>query len=81
MGCPNPHTGRPFTVKGIFFSDCALDVNEGVAFGSDSMFLVDIPEHEIADFELVEEEKPYREWCIPASIANHYFSDRAIHPS
>ena len=31
---------------------------------------LDIPESELAEWELVEEGKPYREWLIPARIIN-----------
>ena len=29
-----------------------------------------LPETEIADFEIIGDGKPYREWCIPANILN-----------
>ena len=36
------------------------------------MLAVDIPETMIAEYEWVEDGKPYREWLIPAEILNRY---------
>jgi hypothetical protein len=33
---------------------------------------LDIPEAELAEWEWVEEGKPYREWLIPADIINRH---------
>ena len=33
---------------------------------------IDIPESVIADYEIIEQSKGYREWCIPAEIVNRY---------
>jgi len=32
--------------------------------------LVNLTEDDISDFEIIEEGKPYREWCIPAELIN-----------
>lgn len=52
----------------VWLSDRPLDINEG-AHG-DAILLVELPEEEIVEFEWVEDEKPYREWLIPAQIVN-----------
>lgn len=55
---------------GVFFSDRPLDCNEG-ANGSAVIRVVAV-EQEIAQYEWIEEEGTYREWCIPAQLANSY---------
>ena len=56
--------------SGVWLSDVPLDENEG-AFG-DVVLLVDIPltDGELAAYEWVEEQKPYREFLVPALVAN-----------
>ena len=61
-------------ITGVFFSNMPLDENEGAC--SDAYFVVDIPEDQIDYYELKEEGKRYREWCIPAALANTYFISR-----
>ncbi len=68
-------TGKYMTdrkLTGICLSDVPLDVNEGGTAAHDTVLRVtlDIPESELAEWELVEEGKPYREWLIPARIIN-----------
>jgi len=58
------------TLTGVFVSDKPLDLNEG-AKGRDLLCL-EIPEAVFSEFELVEDEKPYREACIPASVLNGF---------
>jgi len=55
---------------GVWFSDRPLDINEGA--DGDTLLTVDIPESAVADYEWIEDEKPYREFLIPASLANQY---------
>jgi hypothetical protein len=67
-----------FTIRGVFLSDKPLDGNEGA--GGDKLLEVRLPD-ECCDFsyyELVEEGKPYREWCIPAEIINRYGTVRLV---
>jgi hypothetical protein len=57
-----------FTLTGVWVADRPLDANEG-AWG-DTVLEVDIDEADIADFEIVEEGRNFREWCIPAAMLN-----------
>jgi hypothetical protein len=55
-------------LRGVFLSDRPLE-DEGKI--TDPIVLAvtfDLLPSELADFELVEEGKPYREWCIPAEL-------------
>lgn len=56
--------------QGVWLSDCPLDINEGA--DGDTLLSIDIPDNVIADYEWIEEEKPYREFLIPAEIVNRY---------
>ena len=58
------------TLTGVFVSDRPLEINEG-AKGRDLLCL-EIPNVVFCEFELVEDEKPYREACIPASVLNGF---------
>lgn len=53
---------------GVWFSNDPLDANEGVS--GDEVIEVTAPAALLASFEWVEEHKPYREWLIPATLAN-----------
>ena len=59
---------RPFT--GVWFSTFPLDINEGA--DGDVVLMLKIPAREIKRYEWVEEGKPYREFLIPAELANKY---------
>ncbi|WP_064423118.1 hypothetical protein [Mycobacterium sp. GA-1285] len=56
-------------LTGVWLGDRPMDINEGakgdevlrVEFGDD----VDLDE-----FEVIEDGKPYREWCVPAALIN-----------
>jgi hypothetical protein len=61
-------TGHEWT--GVFVSDVPLDSNEG-AQGHD-LLMVEMDEVAVSDFEWREEGRPYREWCVPASILNRF---------
>jgi hypothetical protein len=54
--------------SGVWLSDVPLDINEGAK--GDTLLKVELPEQVIADFEWIEEGKPYREWLIPAQRIN-----------
>ena len=58
------------THKGVWLSDRPLDVGQG-ARGRDLLCL-DIPDDVLEPFEWIEEEKPYREFLLPAEIVNSY---------
>jgi hypothetical protein len=54
--------------SGVWLSNVPLDINEGAA--GDTLLQVEMPEQSIADFEWIEDGKPYREWLIPARLVN-----------
>lgn len=58
------------TLTGCWVSDQPLDINEG-AKGED-LLRIDIDEATIAEYEIIEDGKPYREWCVPAAVLNRY---------
>ncbi len=62
------------TLRGVFLSDRPLDLNEGVA--GEDLLEVTLDENLLGDYELVEEGKPYREWCVPADLLNRHASIR-----
>lgn len=50
-----------------FLADGPIDVNEGAT--GDQVLAVELPNDMDLDYyELVEDGKPYREWCIPAAL-------------
>lgn len=54
--------------RGVWFSDVPLDGNEG-AEGED-LLSVEIPDELFAEYEWIEDGKPYREALIPAEKVN-----------
>ena len=59
--------------SGVWFSDVPFDAFEGYDGGAEDVLLtIEIPDEAITDYEWIEDGKPYREWLIPASIANQY---------
>jgi hypothetical protein len=69
-----------FTLRGVFLSDKPLDANEGA--GGNHLLEVTLPDdcYDFSYYELVEEGKPYREWCIPAEIINRHGTVRFATP-
>lgn len=58
-----------FELTGVWLGDSPMDVNEGAK--GDQVLRVEFPSDvDLADFELIEEHKPYREWCVPAALIN-----------
>ncbi|MGA7329420.1 MAG: hypothetical protein WBX25_34300 [Rhodomicrobium sp.] len=55
---------------GIWVSSFPLSEMEGAKGDMVLKIALSFPETDIADFEVSEECKPYREWCIPARILN-----------
>jgi hypothetical protein len=46
-----------------------MDINEGAT--GDQVLRVEFPDDtNLADFEIIEDCKPYREWCVPAALIN-----------
>jgi len=63
--------------RGVWLSDRPLDANEG-ALG-DTIIAVDFDDPgTIAEFEWIEDERPYREWLVPADRINGIASMRVI---
>jgi hypothetical protein len=58
------------SLTGIWVSSFPLSEMEGTKGDTVLKIALALPEAEIAYFEVVEEGKPYREWCIPARILN-----------
>jgi hypothetical protein len=60
--------------RGVWMSDTP-DHNEGAA-GYDVLFAIDVPADVLAqweaEYEWVEEGKPYREFLVPAAVVNQY---------
>jgi hypothetical protein len=57
------------TLTGVFLADGPVDVNQGAS--GDQVLAVDLSDDVLlGEFELVEEGKPYREWCVPANLIN-----------
>ena len=54
--------------SGVWLSNVPLDINEGAE--GDTLIRVELPEQAIADYEWIEDGKPYREWLIPAQLIN-----------
>jgi len=54
--------------KGVWISNRPLDSNEGAE--GDTLLEIRIPESEVTPFEWPEEEKPYREFLVPARVLN-----------
>ena len=59
-----------FTLTGVFVSEQPLDSNEGAHGDTVLEIELDVDEHTLDDDELIEEGKPYREWCVPAARLN-----------
>ena len=56
-------------MSGVFLSEWPLD--EGDGRSSEALFEIWMPRViDMSDYELVEDAKPYREWCVPASLIN-----------
>jgi hypothetical protein len=56
-------------LRGVFLSDILLDANDGAE--GDQLLEISLQATcDISDYEIIEEGKPYREWCVPAGIIN-----------
>ena len=58
-----------FELTGVWLGDSPMDVNEGAA-GNQVLRVEFGDDVDLDDFEVVEEHKPYREWCVPAALIN-----------
>lgn len=64
-------------LTGVFIADMPVNVNEG-AIGDQVLEVVLPDDTDLDDFELVEEGKPYREWCVPAELINRLGTVRLL---
>jgi hypothetical protein len=74
-------TGTYMTTRewtGTWLSNIPLDINEGAVGGVLLRVELTLDEAAIAEFEWIEEGKPYREWLVPASLINTYSTVRVI---
>lgn len=78
-GVRSTKTSKLKTSEGVFLADCILDSNEGLPIENPAIFVLNIPEEIIKEYEWHEDKKGYREWCVPAEIVNKYFVDRKIY--
>ncbi len=63
-------------LRGVWLSDVPLDVNGG-AIG-DHVLEVELPDALAIEHEVVEDEKPYREFLIPADVLNRQGRTRLL---
>lgn len=78
-GIYDGRTGEPKYITGVFFADEVILYLAKEEGETESVFVLDIPEKAISDYEIIEKFKGYREWCIPSKLANKYFRDRTIY--
>ena len=64
------HYGTDVKLEGVWLSDRPLDVNEDVKGETVLAVALSVPLSSLEDYELIEEGKSYREWCVPARIIN-----------
>jgi hypothetical protein len=58
-------------LTGVWLGDRPMDINEGAK--GDQILRVELPDAvDLDDFEVVEDGKPYREWCVPAALINEH---------
>ena len=56
--------------SGVWLSNMPLDANEGAKGDVLLQVRLPLPESAIAQYEWIEEFKPYREWLVPAAVIN-----------
>jgi hypothetical protein len=56
-------------LTGVWLGELPMDINEGAT--GDQVLRVEFGDDvDLDDFEAIEEHKPYREWCVPATLIN-----------
>jgi hypothetical protein len=59
-------------LTGVFFADEPVDENDGAA-SSEAIVAVDVPNaRTLEQFEIIEDLKGFREWCLPAVMVNEW---------
>jgi hypothetical protein len=66
--------------SGVWLSDTPLDLSEGASGDTLPEVELAITDHELAQYEWIEEGKPYREWLIPAAAINCKMKLRIVGP-
>ncbi len=61
---------KPELGAGVYVSNRPLDSDEGTKGKELLRVLLAATEEAIAEFEIIEEGKPYREWCLSAALLN-----------
>jgi hypothetical protein len=65
------------TLTGVFLGDRPMDMNEGAR--GEQVLDVTLPSDVgLCEYELIEDEKPYREWCVPAALLNEHATIRLL---
>ena len=54
---------------GVWLGDSPMTINEG-GTGDQVLRVEFVDDVDLDDFEVVEEHKPYHEWCVPAALIN-----------
>jgi hypothetical protein len=62
-----PAYSEMLDVAGVWLSDRIMNVRRASCSSKSRM---DSQDSELADIEIIEDGKPYREWCVPAVIVN-----------
>ena len=59
--------------RGVWLGNRPIDWNDAGFTEEDiSVVVLEIPEATLAEWEWIEEEKPYREYLVPAKVVNEY---------
>lgn len=73
-----PAYSELLNIAGVWLSDRPLDGNEGAKGDVLLEVQMDLEDAELADFEVIEDGKPYREWCAPAALVNQNAAVRLV---
>jgi hypothetical protein len=58
-----------FELTGVWLGDSPMDINEGAT--GDQVLRVEFGDDiDLGEFEVIEEHKPYREWCMLGALVN-----------
>ena len=58
-------------LTGVFLGDRPMDANEGAK--GVQVLRVEFPDDvDLDEYQLIEDGKPYREWCVPAALINDH---------
>ena len=60
--------GTEIEWRGVWLSDSPRGPNDGISGDAVLRVELDVPAHELAGYEWVEEGRGYREWLVPAAL-------------